>query len=68
MQNNNNALSVLKVLRRMIDENGRVEIDMDEVCRAASLSPDDLRRCLDDLQYEGYVQVEVACVVCEEWR
>jgi hypothetical protein len=50
---------VLKLPRKMGDATGTV--DVDEVCPAASLSADDFRQCLDDLQDEGYLKLN--CLV-----
>jgi DNA-binding IclR family transcriptional regulator len=65
---NNNALSVLKILKKAADGNGRMEIDLNEICRATALSSDDVQECLRDLEYEGYVKLEIAVVIVEDWR
>lgn len=68
MESNNNALAVLKLLKQSADESGRVEIDVNEICRATSLSNDDVQECLRDLEYEGFLRTEMACVIAKEWR
>jgi DNA-binding IclR family transcriptional regulator len=65
---NNHALSVLKALRSRAGQDGEVHVDMHEVCRAAGLQEEDVRECLADLEYEGYIRTEVICYLAEEWR
>jgi hypothetical protein len=68
VENNNSALAVLKILPKMIDAHGRVTIDVTDICRATALSGDDLRQCLDDLQDEGYLKIELIGEIAEDWR
>jgi len=69
MENNSNyALSLFKALRSMAGPDGEVHIDMHEVCRAAGLDEVEVRECLTDLEYEGYISTEITCQIAEEWR
>jgi DNA-binding GntR family transcriptional regulator len=65
---NNHALSLLKALRSMAGSEGEVRIDMHEVCRAAGLDEVEVRECLSDLEYEGFISTEIVCQIAEEWR
>ena len=67
MDNHNAALAVLKTLKQSADETGRVEIDLSEICRAMTMSSDDVQECLQDLEYEGFLRMELACVIAKEW-
>jgi DNA-binding IclR family transcriptional regulator len=65
---NNHALRLFKALRSMAGSDGEVHIDMHEVCRAAGLDEVEVRECLTDLEYEGYIGTEIICYIGEEWR
>jgi len=65
---NNQALSLFKALRSMAGPDGEVHIDMHEICRAAGLDEADVRECLTDLEYEGYITTEIIASIAEEFR
>jgi DNA-binding IclR family transcriptional regulator len=65
---NNNALAILKLLRKAADQNGRAEIDLNEISRATALSSDDVQESLRDLEYEGCLKLEIAVVLGDDWR
>jgi DNA-binding IclR family transcriptional regulator len=67
-ENKNYALNLLKALRAMAGRGGKVQIDMQELCRAAGLSEEDARECLSDLEHEGFIRTEITCYVATEWR
>jgi DNA-binding GntR family transcriptional regulator len=67
-ENKNQALNLLKALRARAGRAGKVQLDMQEMCRATTLSEDDVRECLIDLESEGFIRTEIVCHIAEEWR
>ena len=64
----NYGLSLLKVLKSKAGQDGRVQIDMSELCRAAGLEEQDVKECLVDLENEGFIATEMVCTIAEGWR
>jgi CTP-dependent riboflavin kinase len=67
-ENKNYALSVFKALKARAGRGGRVQMDMNELCRAAGLSEQDAKECLTDLEHEGFIRTEITHFVAKEWR
>jgi DNA-binding IclR family transcriptional regulator len=67
-ENNNYALNLLKALRARAGRGGKVQMDMNELCRAAGLDGQDARECLTDLEAEGFITTEIVCHIKKEWR
>ena len=67
-ENNNYALGLLKALRARAGRGGKVQMEMDELCRAAGLSGEDARECLTDLEAGGFITTEIVCHIKKEWR
>lgn len=63
METNNNALTLLKVLRGGMKRGGRVDMDMAELCRTTGLPEYDVRECLSDLEAENYLRTELTIFV-----
>lgn len=66
--NNNFALNLLKALRARAGRGGKVQMDMNEICRASGLDETDARECLIDLEAGGFVTTEIICHITKEWR
>jgi DNA-binding IclR family transcriptional regulator len=67
-ENTNYALNLFKVLRAKAGRGGKVQMEMNELCRVVGLSEEDARECLSDLQCEGFITTEIICYINEEWR
>lgn len=67
-ENTNYALKLLKALRTRAGRNGKVQMDMNEICRANGLDEVEVKECLTDLEYGGFVTTEIICYVAKEWR
>jgi hypothetical protein len=67
-ENKNYALALFKALKARAGRGGKVQIDINELCRAAGLEDEDVRECLIDLEHEGFIRTEIVCYVREEWR
>jgi DNA-binding IclR family transcriptional regulator len=67
-ENNNYALNLLKALRMRAGRNGKVQMDMDELCRATGLDEVDVKECLTDLEHGGFITTEIICHLAKEWR
>jgi DNA-binding IclR family transcriptional regulator len=67
-ENNNYALNLLKALRTRAGRGGKVQMDMNEICRAAGLDEVDVRECLTDLEHGGFLTTEIICYINKEWR
>jgi DNA-binding IclR family transcriptional regulator len=67
-ENNNYALDLLKALRTRAGRGGKVQMDMNELCRAAGLDEPDVRECLTDLECGGFITTEIVCHINKEWR
>ena len=67
-ENKNYALNLLKALRARAGRGGRIQIDMNEICRAAGLDETDARECLIDLEAGGFITTEIICYVAKGWR
>ena len=67
-ENKNYALNLLKALRAKAGRGGKVQMDMNELCRATGLSEEDAKDCLTDLEHEGFIRTEITCYVAKEWR
>jgi|HubBroStandDraft_4_1064222.scaffolds.fasta_scaffold14156_3 hypothetical protein len=67
-ENKNYALNLLKALRARAGRGGKLQIDMNEICRATGLDEVDLKECLTDLEHEGFITIEIICYITQEWR
>jgi len=67
-ENNNYALNLLKALRTRAGRGGKVQMEMNELCRVAGLSDEDARECLSDLEAGGFITTEIICYITKEWR
>lgn len=67
-ENKNYALNLLKVLRTKAGRGGKIQIDMNEICRAVGLDESEVRDSLTDLECEGYLRTEIICYIAKEWR
>jgi DNA-binding IclR family transcriptional regulator len=67
-ENNNYALNLLKALRTRAGRGGKVQMDMNEICRASNLDENDVRECLSDLEHQGFVRTEITCFIEKQWR
>jgi hypothetical protein len=67
-ESNNHALNVLKALRARADRKGKVQIDMNELCRVTGLEEIVMRECLSDLENERFIRTEIICYIADEWR
>jgi DNA-binding IclR family transcriptional regulator len=67
-ENTNYALNLLKALRTRAGRGGKVQMDMNEICRASGLDEADVRECLTDLEAEGFITTEIICYIAKEWR
>jgi DNA-binding IclR family transcriptional regulator len=67
-ENENYALKILKALREKAGRNGKVQMDMNEICRATSLDEAEVKECLTDLEYGGFITTEIICYVAKGWR
>lgn len=67
-ESTNYALNLLKALRARAGRGGKVQIEMNELCRVAELSDEDARECLTDLEAEGFITTEIVCHISKEWR
>jgi DNA-binding IclR family transcriptional regulator len=67
-ENKNYALNLLKALRARAGRGGKLQIDMDEICRAAGLDEMDVKECLTDLEHQGFVRTEITCFIEKQWR
>jgi DNA-binding IclR family transcriptional regulator len=67
-ENNNYALNLLKALRTRAGRGGKVQMDMNELCRVAGLSDQETRECLSDLECHGFITTEIVCHIAKEWR
>jgi hypothetical protein len=67
-ENNNYALNLLKALRARAGRGGKVQIDMHEICRAASLDEVDVRESLADLEHGGFITTDIICYIAKAWR
>ena len=68
IENTNYALSLLKVLKSKAGQDGKVQVDMGDLCRAAGLEEEGVRESLLDLENEGFITTEIVCTIAEEWR
>jgi DNA-binding IclR family transcriptional regulator len=68
IENKNYALSLFKILKSGAGNDGKVQVDMGDLCRAAGLEEEDVRECLVDLEAEGFISTEIVCTIAEEWR
>jgi DNA-binding IclR family transcriptional regulator len=67
-ENNNYALNLLKALRSKSGRGGKVQMDMNEICRASGLDESDVRECLADLENQGFIRTEIICFIAKDWR
>jgi DNA-binding IclR family transcriptional regulator len=67
-ENNNYALNLLKALRARAGRGGKVQMDMNELCRVAGLDEADVRECLADLEHTGFITTEIVCRINKGWR
>ncbi|MGA3104743.1 MAG: hypothetical protein ABSD53_09700 [Terriglobales bacterium] len=67
-ENNNYALNLLKALRAQAGRGGKVQMEMNELCRVAGLDEPDVRECLIDLECQGFITTEIVCHIRKEWR